>query len=121
MVYSTLETESSMALPTDCGRVTGKLECMPRASKPESSYEIGSNPSEPYSASFEQLCKSGLNTQICNGILNATIPMMVRAVELRRESNRLLLTTSLSKVYAMLSFQYRAANDSECSNDRRSP
>jgi transposase InsO family protein len=31
MVYSTLETESSMALPTDCGRVTGKPEVMPRA------------------------------------------------------------------------------------------
>ncbi len=26
IVYSPLETESSMALPTDCGRVTGKNE-----------------------------------------------------------------------------------------------
>jgi hypothetical protein len=34
MVYSTLETESSMALPTDCRRVTGKPEVIPRASKP---------------------------------------------------------------------------------------
>jgi CheY-like chemotaxis protein len=34
MGYSTLETESSMALPADCGRVTGKPEVMPRASKP---------------------------------------------------------------------------------------
>jgi hypothetical protein len=46
MVYSTLETESSMALPTDCGRVTGKPEVMPRAraNRLESIYEIGSNP-----------------------------------------------------------------------------
>jgi hypothetical protein len=32
MVYSKLETESSMALPTDCGRVTSKLVAMPRPS-----------------------------------------------------------------------------------------
>ncbi len=30
MIYATLETESSMALPTDCERVTGKPECMVR-------------------------------------------------------------------------------------------
>jgi hypothetical protein len=35
--------------------------------------------------------------------------MMARTVEPRHESNRLLLTASRSKVYAMLSFQYRAA------------
>ena len=51
----------------------------------------------------------GEKVQICNSVLNATIPMMARTVELRHESNRLLLTASLSKVYAMLSFQYRAA------------
>jgi len=30
MVYSTLETESSIALPTDCRRIAGEPECMVR-------------------------------------------------------------------------------------------
>jgi hypothetical protein len=38
------------------------------------------------------------NTQICNGILNTTIPMMAKTFELRRESNRLLLPDILSEL-----------------------
>jgi hypothetical protein len=49
------------------------------------------------------------DTQICNGILSATIPMMARTFELRRESNRQLITAIVSEVYAMLIFQCRAA------------
>jgi hypothetical protein len=43
------------------------------------------------SSCFEQLCSLD-HTQICNGILNAPIPMMTRTVEFRRESNRPRLT-----------------------------
>jgi hypothetical protein len=40
------------------------------------------------------------NTQICNEILNATIPMMARTFDLRRESNRLPLTAIRLEVMA---------------------
>jgi hypothetical protein len=46
----------------------------------------------------EQSCKPGTDTQICNGILNTAIPMMARTFELRRESNRLLISAILSEL-----------------------
>lgn len=43
-LIQTLKTKLSMALPTDCGRVAGNPEVMPRAStSAESIYEIGSS------------------------------------------------------------------------------
>ena len=58
------------------------------------------------------------NTQICNGILNTTIPMMAKTFELRRESDCLLLSDILSGLYAMLSFRCGVGNDSKCPNER---
>ena len=49
------------------------------------------------------------NTQICNGILNATMPMMARTFEFRRESNRVQPTAIRSEVYGKLSSQCRLA------------
>jgi hypothetical protein len=49
------------------------------------------------------------NTQICNGVLNATMPMMARTFELRRESNRVQPTAIRSEVYGKLSSQCRLA------------
>ena len=44
----------------------------------------------------------GEKVQICNSVLNATIPMMAGTFELRRESIRLLLIASLSGAHTML-------------------
>jgi hypothetical protein len=49
------------------------------------------------------------NTQISNGILNTTIPIMPKTFELQRESNRLLLHDILSELYAMLRVRCGAA------------
>ena len=43
------------------------------------------------------------NTQICNGIPNAAVPMIAKTFELRAESNRLPLAVIRLEVYGKLS------------------